>query len=85
MINSNFTGPVNIGSEEMISINDLANNIIDISGKMIYIKNIEGPTGVRGRNSNNNLIKEKIGWSPTQPLYTGLIQTYEWIEKQIKK
>ena len=52
---------------------------------MIYIKNIEGPTGVRGRNSNNNLIKEKIGWSPTQPLYTGLIQTYEWIEKQIKK
>ena len=85
LMNSNFTGPVNIGSEEMISINELANNIIDISGKMIYIKNIEGPTGVRGRNSNNNLIKEKIGWSPTQPLYTGLIQTYEWIEKQIKK
>jgi nucleoside-diphosphate-sugar epimerase len=85
LMDSNFTGPVNIGSEEMISINDLANNIIDISGKMIYIKNIEGPTGVRGRNSNNNLIKEKIGWSPTQPLYTGLIQTYEWIEKQIKK
>ena len=85
LMDSNFKGPVNIGSEEMISINDLANNIIDISGKMIYIKNIEGPTGVRGRNSNNNLIKEKIGWSPTQPLYTGLIQTYEWIEKQIKK
>jgi nucleoside-diphosphate-sugar epimerase len=85
LMDSNFTGPVNIGSEEMISINDLANNIIDISEKMIYIKNIEGPTGVRGRNSNNNLIKEKIGWSPTQPLYTGLIQTYEWIEKQIKK
>jgi nucleoside-diphosphate-sugar epimerase len=85
LMNSNFTGPVNIGSEEMVSINELANNIIDISGKMIYIKNIEGPTGVRGRNSNNNLIKEKIGWSPTQPLYTGLIQTYEWIEKQIKK
>ena len=85
LMDSNFKGPVNIGSEEMISINDLANNIIDISGKMIYIKNIEGPTGVRGRNSNNNLIKEKIGWSPTQPLYTGLIQTYEWIEKQLKK
>ena len=85
LMDSNFKGPVNIGSEEMISINDLANNIIDISGKMIYIKNIGGPTGVRGRNSNNNLIKEKIGWSPTQPLYTGLIQTYEWIEQQIKK
>ena len=85
LMDSNFKGPVNIGSEEIISINDLANNIIDISGKMIYIKNIEGPTGVRGRNSNNNLIKEKIGWSPTQPLYTGLIQTYEWIEQQIKK
>ena len=85
LMNSNFSGPVNIGSDEMITINDLSNTIIDISGKMIYIKNVNGPTGVRGRNSNNNLIKEKIGWSPNQPLYNGLIQTYEWIEKQIKQ
>jgi nucleoside-diphosphate-sugar epimerase len=82
---SDFEGPVNIGSEEMVTINELAENIIDISGKEIHIKNIPGPTGVRGRNSDNRLIEEKLDWVPVQPLYEGLIETYTWIEKQINK
>ena len=85
LMDSDFKGPVNIGSEEMLSINQLAQNVIDISGKEIYIKNIEGPTGVRGRNSDNKLIREKLGWEPSKPLYDGLIKTYEWIDEQIKK
>jgi nucleoside-diphosphate-sugar epimerase len=85
LMDSDFKGPVNIGSEEMLSINQLAQNVIDISGKEIYIKNIEGPTGVRGRNSDNKLIREKLGWEPTKPLYDGLIKTYDWINEQIKK
>ena len=80
---SDFEGPVNIGSEEMVTINELAQNVIDISGKNITIKNIDGPTGVRGRNSDNALIQEKLGWSPTDPLYEGLIETFEWIDKQV--
>ena len=84
-MDSDFKGPVNIGSEEMLSINQLAQNVIDISGKEIYIKNIEGPTGVRGRNSDNKLIREKLGWEPTKPLYDGLIKTYDWVNEQIKK
>ncbi len=83
LMDSNFNGPVNIGSEEMISINDLAKLLINISGKNITIKNIDGPTGVRGRNSNNKLIKEKLNWSPTKPLYDGLIETYIWINKVV--
>jgi nucleoside-diphosphate-sugar epimerase len=85
LMDSDFKGPVNIGSEEILSINQLAKNVIDISGKEIYIKNIEGPTGVRGRNSDNKLIREKLGWEPSKPLYDGLIKTYEWIDEQIKK
>jgi nucleoside-diphosphate-sugar epimerase len=85
LMESDFIGPVNIGSEEMISINDFAKMIIDISGKSISIKNIEGPTGVRGRNSDNALIKEKLGWSPTQPLRTGVEETYNWIVDQLQK
>ena len=85
LMDSDFKGPVNIGSEEMLSINQLAQNVIDISGKEIYIKNIEGPTGVRGRNSDNKLIREKLGWEPTKPLYDGLIKTYDWVNEQIKK
>jgi nucleoside-diphosphate-sugar epimerase len=84
LMDSNFKGPVNIGSDEMVTINDLVNYIIDISGKQVSIKHIDGPTGVRGRNSDNTLIKEKLNWSPTQPLYNGLIKTYEWINKEIK-
>jgi len=85
LMESDFEGPVNIGSEEMVTINELAENIIDISGKEIHIKNIPGPTGVRGRNSDNKLIEEKLDWVPVQPLYEGLIETYTWIEKQINK
>ena len=85
LMESDFIGPVNIGSDEMVTINDMVNNVIDISGKMVYIKHVDGPTGVRGRNSDNNLIKEKLNWSPTQPLYNGLIKTYEWINSKINK
>jgi nucleoside-diphosphate-sugar epimerase len=83
LMRSDFEGPVNIGSEEMVTINQLAQYAIDISGKNITIKNIDGPTGVRGRNSDNALIQEKLGWSPTDPLYEGLIETFEWIDKQV--
>ena len=81
---SDFMGPVNIGSEEMISINGLAQMIIIISGKNLTIKNIEGPLGVRGRNSDNKLYREKIGWEPSQPLKVGIEKTYNWIKEQVK-
>ncbi|CAM3958231.1 MULTISPECIES: NAD-dependent epimerase/dehydratase family protein [Flavobacterium] len=84
LMNSNFSGPVNIGSEEMISINDFANMAIDISGKNLIIKNIEGPTGVRGRNSDNRLLYDKLNWQPSMPLREGMEKTYKWIESQIK-
>ena len=80
---SEFQGPVNIGSEEMISINDFAKMVIEISGKKIQIKNVPGPEGVRGRNSDNKLIKEKLNWEPAQPLITGVKDTYSWILSQI--
>lgn len=79
---TSFNGPVNIGSEEMISINNLAKMIIEISGKSLNLSNIPGPVGVRGRNSNNDLIHEKLNWKPSQPLKTGLTKTYEWIKQQ---
>ena len=80
-----FLGPVNIGSEEMISINDFAKMVIDISGKSLIVKNIEGPLGVRGRNSDNTLIKEKLGWAPSQPLREGVEKTYKWIKEEYGK
>jgi nucleoside-diphosphate-sugar epimerase len=85
LMNSNFTGPVNIGSEEMISINDFAKMAIDISGKNLIIKNIEGPTGVRGRNSDNKLLYEKLNWQPSLSLKEGMEKTYKWIEIQFKE
>jgi GDP-D-mannose 3',5'-epimerase len=89
-----FLGPVNIGSEEMVTINQLATLAIEASNKDIIINNIEGeefknkygfkcPVGVRGRNSDNKLYKEKIGWEPIQPLQEGIKLTFEWIKKQI--
>lgn len=83
LMNSDFSGPVNIGSEEMIAINDLAKMVIKISGKKINIKNIPGPQGVRGRNSDNQLIKEKLNWEPNQPLIDGMKITFEWIKDQV--
>lgn len=85
LMESDFTEPINIGSDEMITISDLVNNIIDISGKIINVKYINGPTGVRGRNSDNHLIEKKLNWSPKQPLSEGLTKTYEWISKEINK
>ena len=84
LMESDFSEPVNIGSEEMISINDFARMIIDISGKNIDIKNIPGPEGVRGRNSDNRLILEKVGWAPSQPLRTGMESTFAWIKEQFE-
>jgi nucleoside-diphosphate-sugar epimerase len=67
----------------MISINDFANMIIQLSGKKLNIKNIPGPLGVRGRKSDNKLIKEKLNWEPSSKLIKGIKNTFEWIEKQI--
>ena len=78
-----FAGPVNIGSEEMISINEFAKMVIRISGKNIGIRNIAGPEGVRGRNSDNHLIREKLDWAPSQRLEVGMRATYEWIAEQV--
>lgn len=82
---SDWTGPVNIGSDEMITINQLAEMAMDIAGKKLSIKHIPGPLGVRGRNSDNRLIEKKLGWRPTQPLKAGLEKTYRWIEEQVRK
>ncbi|WP_074225189.1 NAD-dependent epimerase/dehydratase family protein [Algoriphagus halophilus] len=84
LMESDFAGPVNIGSEEMISIQNFTRLVMDISGKDLSIKNIEGPTGVKGRNSDNKLIKEKLGWAPSIPLRNGVEKTYNWILDQIK-
>lgn len=78
-----FLGPVNIGSDEMVTINQLAEMTAEIAGKKIGIKHIDGPLGVRGRNSDNDLIKEKLGWAPGQTLKEGLEKTYAWINEQV--
>lgn len=84
LMRSDFCGPVNIGSEEMVSINNLAKLIIKISNKNLGISNVEGPTGVRGRNSDNKLISDKLGWAPNCSLNEGLVSTYTWISKQVE-
>jgi nucleoside-diphosphate-sugar epimerase len=83
LMNSDFLGPVNIGSEEMVTINQLAEIIMNIAGKKLKIKHISGPLGVRGRNSNNRLIYEKLDWKPTKPLRDGLSKTYLWINQMV--
>jgi GDP-D-mannose 3',5'-epimerase len=80
-----FKGPVNIGSEEMVTINRLAEMVIGIAGKEVSLNHIEGPLGVRGRNSDNKLIAEKLGWAPSRPLKDGLEKTYHWISEQVAK
>lgn len=84
LMDSDFVGPVNIGSEEMVTINQLAEMTMNIAGKKLHFKHIPGPLGVRGRNSDNRLIKEKLNWAPSKPLKEGLEKTYRWIEHQIK-
>jgi nucleoside-diphosphate-sugar epimerase len=83
LMDSGFTGPVNIGSEEMVSINQLAETIMDLAQKPLRIRHIEGPLGVRGRNSDNRLIREKLGWAPNRPLREGIGKTFDWIARQI--
>lgn len=84
-MNTDFEGPLNIGSEEMVSINELTKKVIAISGKDLQIKNIPVTyQGVRGRRSDNTLIKQQLNWAPTQPLNEGLKKTYAWIEAQVK-
>ncbi len=85
LMDSNFLGPVNIGSEEMVSINKLVDIAAKIGGKTIEKKHIDGPLGVRGRNSNNDLIRKKLGWDYSQSLEEGIKKTYQWIQLQIKE
>jgi nucleoside-diphosphate-sugar epimerase len=85
LMRSDWRGPVNIGSDEMVTINQLASVVAEIGGKTIAIRNIPGPIGVRGRNSDNRLIKERLGWAPSQSLRAGLELTYEWIERQARR
>jgi GDP-D-mannose 3',5'-epimerase len=84
LMNSDFVGPVNIGSEEMVSINQLVDIVSSVAGKTIHKNHIEGPLGVRGRNSDNTLYRKMIGWEPSLPLKDGISFTYEWIKKQIE-
>ncbi len=85
LMQSNFIGPVNIGSDEMVTINKLAEVAMEIAGKSLKINHIPGPLGVRGRNSDNNLINEMLNWRPNYPLYKGMEKSYKWIEEQVKK
>ena len=85
LMRSDFEGPVNIGSSEMVSLNEFARMIMEIAGKSVAIRHIEGPTGVRGRNSDNRLIRERLGWAPERPLSEGLAATYEWIGAQLAR
>lgn len=84
LMRSEFVGPVNIGSDEMVSINALAAMAMDISGKQLQIEHIPGPLGVRGRNSDNTLMRAELGWAPSRPLRDGLTETYRWIDKQVR-
>jgi nucleoside-diphosphate-sugar epimerase len=81
---SDFAGPLNIGSEEMVTINVLAEMVMDIAGKMLNLRHIPGPLGVRGRNSDNRLIAEKLRWAPSCSLKAGLESTYRWIAQQVR-
>lgn len=83
LMRSDFTGPVNIGSDEMVSINELVTIAARVAGKKVKIKHIPGPLGVRGRNSDNRLIKKKLGWAPKQPLQKGIEKTYQWIAERV--
>jgi len=82
---SDWTGPVNIGSDEMVTINELAEMAMSVAGKKLSIKHIPGPLGVRGRNSDNTLYEEKLGWRVSDPLIAGIEKTYPWIAEQAEK
>ena len=84
IFNGEHTGPFNLGSERMISMNDLVYLIAELAGKKVIVKNVPGPRGVMGRNSDNRLIQAQLGWSPKDNLEHGLVETYRWIEQQLK-
>ena len=85
LMNSNFSGPVNIGSEEMVTINQLVDTAAKVANKKVNKIHIDGPLGVRGRNSNNDLIRKNLGWDYSQSLEEGILKTYNWIKQQIKE
>jgi len=84
MMDSDFIGPVNIGSEEMVTINQLVDTAAEVAGKIVKKNHIDGPLGVRGRNSNNDLIRKELGWDYSQSLEEGISKTYDWINLQIQ-
>ena len=84
-MDSDFMGPVNIGSEEMVTINQLVDTAAKVAGKEVQKIHIDGPLGVRGRNSDNNLIREKLDWDYTMTLEEGIASTYAWIDEQLKE
>jgi GDP-D-mannose 3', 5'-epimerase len=84
LMSGSYAGPLNIGSEEMVTINELAAMVAEIAGKKLTTQHIPGPVGVRGRNSDNRLIEAKLGWKPKRPLRYGLERTYAWIEHQVR-
>ena len=81
---SEFIGPVNIGSDEMVTINQLVDYACEIGDRKLPKMHVPGPLGVAGRNSDNTLIKEKLGWAPSKPLKEGLTDTYNWIKSQVE-
>ena len=85
LMESDWAGPVNIGSMEMVTLNRLAEMVMEVAGKELRIKHIPGPLGVRGRNSDNRLIQAKLGWEPKFSLERGLDRTYNWILRQVER
>ncbi len=85
LMRSEFRGPVNIGSDEMVTVDQLVDIVAGIAGKKLIKHHIDGPTGVRGRNSDNRLIREKLSWSPSTVLVEGLRPTYEWVSGQVER
>ena len=79
-----FAGPVNVGSEEMVTINQLARVVMKVADKDLAFRHVSGPQGVRGRNSHNDLIREKLGWEPKMTLEQGIALTYPWIRDQVE-
>jgi GDP-D-mannose 3',5'-epimerase len=81
---SSFSDPINLGTDRMVSINELAEMVIGLSGKSgLSLRHIEGPQGVRGRNSDNTLLRDVLEWEPSTTLEDGMADTYRWIEKQV--
>jgi len=83
LMNSEFAQPINLGTDEMVSMNEMAELAMEIAGKKLPIKHVPGPEGVRGRNSENTLIKQVLGWAPSTSLRDGFARTYPWIKQQI--